>query len=151
MVAAGYRSVLRQAVFALFGALLAFQLGMAGEVTRPPTSEIVKEVQKVLAEAEVLGLPSLTGATLFEGQLSLPNLTRWELSNASQYRHVHARLPDGSWLIDLIVPMPAARCRRAQLTALKPFVHGSPPEQRQRSGRRWSLVRRARSAAARRS
>ena len=150
MVAAGFRSVLRQASCALLGALLAFQLGVAGEVTRPPTTEIVKEVQKVLAEAEALGLPSLTGATLFEGQLSLPNLTRWELSNASQYRHVHARLQDGSWLIDLIVPMPAARCRRAQLAALKPFVPGSPPEQRQRSGRRWSLENLQLLAAARR-
>ena len=82
--------------------------------------------RRVLGEAEALGLHSLDGATLYEGLLASTGQEQDDRLAARSYRHVHAKLPNGSWLLDLLVATKADAIDPLELAALKPFIPGSP-------------------------
>jgi hypothetical protein len=106
----------------LFSLTVLLSAAFASESPRASNAEIIKSVQTALAEAETLGLPSLAGATLFEGDLALPNVSRERIKQLHNSRHIHAQLPDGSWLIDLVYPLPAKMLSPKKIAALKPFT-----------------------------
>jgi hypothetical protein len=83
----------------------------------------VDAITTVLHEAEALGMPSLAGATLVRGMLNPPR----DHSGAVKGRghQIHARLADGSWLIDLVEPMAAADADPAEVSALVPLNSAS--------------------------
>jgi hypothetical protein len=105
-----------------------YSLGFSSESPRASNAEIIKSVQTALAEAETLGLPSLAGATLFEGEVPVAEMSAGPYRHVGSFRHVHARLPDGSWLIDLVVPLSAERIPADKIAALKPFVPWVEPQ-----------------------
>ena len=86
----------------------------------------------ILADAEQAGFPSLSGATLHRGVL-IPPGREWDWlrrnANRAGAEHVHARLPDGRWLIDLVVPVAAADLDPEVVAALQPVEKptGRPP------------------------
>jgi hypothetical protein len=82
--------------------------------------------RRVFVEAEALGLPSLEGATLYEGLLTPAGQEKNDRLAARSFRHVHAKRPDGTWLLDLLVATKTEDLDPAELSALRPFIPGSP-------------------------
>ena len=115
---------------ALLSALL-----LAGAVWAADDDDLQAMTRRVLAQAEVLGLPSLEGATLYQGPLTSAGQDQDELLAARSVRHVHAKRPDGSWLVDLVVATMADALDPEELSALTPFIPGSPEPEPPPGGR----------------
>jgi hypothetical protein len=109
--------------------LLFMLLALVGSTVRAVAGDapdLRSTVTAVLAEAQGLGLPKLDGATLYEGALTLGDESEIQRRAARSLRHVQAKLPDGSWLVDLVESRPENVLDANELAALKPFVPGSP-------------------------
>ena len=77
-------------------------------------------IKTVLLDAEALGLPSLTGASFWRGTLSIePGPGEPEEMKTGQ---LHARLADGTWLLNLIEPLAADEADPTEVAALVPLA-----------------------------
>ena len=82
----------------------------------PISAEDATAIAAIMHQAEGLGLPSLNGATFFSGAFRLRDRPANLWFNRD--KGVHARLADGSWLVDLVDPVSAADLDPAVIAAL---------------------------------
>ncbi len=120
--------------FALPSALTAAETLVPTEAPAPATAWSVR-CAAILAEAEAVGLPSLAGARLYRGLLLRPGEEEDRRRQVGGTACLHAALPDGRWLVDLVDPVPAAQLDAADLAALVPFTPGMAPPPRERGER----------------
>lgn len=81
--------------------------------------EIVPSIHAIMSQAAALGMPTAIGATLYSGQLTSPHHLRFShAAIATAPAPIHARLPDGSWLVDMWDPVPAEQLDPGEIAAL---------------------------------
>lgn len=78
-------------------------------------------LKAVLAEAESLGLPGLAGCTYVRGTLRLADAPAEGSVGEGDPPALHARLPDGRWLLHLAQPYAAGQLVGQDLAALQPL------------------------------
>ncbi len=93
--------------------------GARGEAVDAPPIPDAHAIIAVLREAEDLGLPSLAGARIVQGELTRADAAAGSV--AAQGGRIHAQLADGSWLVDLSDPLPAAEADATEVAALRPM------------------------------
>ena len=82
-------------------------------------------LRAVLAEAEALGLPSPVGCALFRGMLQPMAEAQEPCEGSDDPPALHARLPDGRWLLHLVRPYAAEQLVTEHIGALQPLANAT--------------------------